>query len=268
MRGPCRSGHRRDHQGRLSPRTFLCIPLYDSTPDHSSLTTWRQRLPVGKSISRPRILTSAHQQGGGVLYPHVAAVAPTTIEANAARNAWSEKILPLSPSTAPKDSCSTQVKNRVDTAVVVHFDRKGKKLSNRYRQPTTHPAFSFTEMEDGTTNLTDKFEHAVNLASGTLLTPEIHTGDYGDTSNMEEILTAANDNLASQGDETWISLCAVTSKGYRKAELIKRLNRDHGIMTYRLERDPAWRRRRHGDTKVAAKYTQIAASPAETMENA
>ena len=94
-------------------------------------------------------------------------------------------------------------------------------------------------MKDGTTHRAYKSEHAVDLSSSALLAAEIHAGDCGDTSSMEETLDAANENLASLGDKTPEIICAVVDKGYHKAELIKRLNRDQGITTYIPERDSA-----------------------------
>ena len=49
-------------------------------------------------------------------------------------------------------------------------------------------------------------------------------------------------------------LCAVADRGYHKAELIKRLNRDQGITTYIPERDSSQRRRWHGDKDACREF--------------
>ena len=69
-------------QDRLSLRAFLGIPLHESTPDHSSLSIWRQRLPVEVyRAAFQRILAIVHKQG--LISAYAAGVDSTTIEANA-----------------------------------------------------------------------------------------------------------------------------------------------------------------------------------------
>ena len=102
-------------------------------------------------------------------------------------------------------------------------------------------------MKDGATHLAYKSEHAIDLSSGALLAAEIHAGGSGDATTMEATLAAASDNLASLGDGAPEILCAVADKGYHKAELIKRLNRDQGITAYIPEKNTSQRRRARGN---------------------
>ena len=67
-------------------------------------------------------------------------------------------------------------------------------------------------------------------------------------------LAAASDNLASLGDGAPEILCVVADKGYHKAELIKRLNRDQGITTYIPEKNTSQRRRWHGDMVACREF--------------
>ena len=128
-------------QDRLSLRAFLGIALHESTPDHSSLTIWRQRLSLDVyRAAFQRILAIVHRQG----------------------------------------------------------------LISAY-------------------------------AAGV------------DSTTMEATLAAASDNLASLGDGAPEILCAVADKGYHKAELIKRLNRDQGITAYIPEKNTSQRRRARGN---------------------
>ena len=242
-------------QDRLSLRAFLGISLHESTPDHSSLSVWRQRLPMEVyRAAFQRILAIVHQQG--LISAYAAGVDSTTIEANASLKRLARKDSGASYLDYVKELMREAGEEPVDTAAVVRFDRKrkGKKLSNRHWQSTTDPDSRITKMKDGTTHLAYKSEHAVDLSSGALLAAEIHAGDCGDTSSMEETLDAANENLASLGDEAPEILCAVADKGYHKAELIKRLNRDQGITTYIPERDSSQRRRWHGDKDACREF--------------
>ncbi len=65
-------------QDRLSLRVFLGIPLNESTPDHSSLSIWRYRLPMEVyRAAFQRLLV--HQQG--LISAYAAGVDSSTIEA-------------------------------------------------------------------------------------------------------------------------------------------------------------------------------------------
>ena len=67
-------------QDRLSLRAFPGIPLHESTPDHSSLSIWRYRLPMEVyRAAFQRLLV--HQQG--LISAYAAGVDSGTIEANA-----------------------------------------------------------------------------------------------------------------------------------------------------------------------------------------
>ncbi len=70
---------------------------------------------------------------------------------------------------------------------------------------------------------------------------------------MEATLDASNENLASLGDRAPEIHCTVADKGYHKAELIKRLNRDQGITTF-IPRDSSRRHRWHGEIVACAKF--------------
>ena len=166
-------------QDRLSLRAFLGIALHEPTPDHSSLTIWRQRLSLDVyRAAFQRILAIVHRQG--LILAYVPGV------------------------------------------------------------DSTHLAY--------------KSEHAIDLSSGALLAAEIHAGGSGDATTMEATLAAASDNLASLGDGAPEILCAVADKGYHKAELIKRLNRDQGITTYIPEKNTSQRRRWHGDMVACREF--------------
>lgn len=240
-------------QDRLSLRAFLGIPLHESTPDHSSLSIWRQRLPMEVyRAAFQRILAIVRQQG--LISAYAAGVDSTTIEANASLKRLARKDSGASYLDYVKGLMRDAGEEPVDTAAVARFDRKRKKLSNRHWRSTTDPDSRITKMKDGTTHLAYKSEHAVDLSSGALLAAEVHAGDCGDTSSMEETLDAANENLASLGDEAPEILCVVADKGYHQAELIKRLNRDQGTTTYIPERDSSRRRRWHGDTDACREF--------------
>src|SRR5437588_8411403 len=67
----------------LSLRAFLGVPLPEATPDHSSLTKIRQRLPLDVH-QRVFVFVLGVAQAKGLLRGKTVAVDSTTLEANAA----------------------------------------------------------------------------------------------------------------------------------------------------------------------------------------
>ena len=242
-------------QDRLSLRAFLGIALHEPTPDHSSLTIWRQRLSLDVyRAAFQRILAIVHRQG--LISAYAAGVDSTTTWANASLKRLARKDSGASYLDYVKELMREAGEEPADITAVVRFDRKrkGKKLSNLHWQSTTDPDARITKMKDGATHLAYKSEHAIDLSSGALLAAEIHAGGSGDATTMEATLAAASDNLASLGDGAPEILCAVADKGYHKAELIKRLNRDQGITTYIPEKNTSQRRRWHGEMAACREF--------------
>jgi transposase len=54
-------------------------------------------------------------------------------------------------------------------------------------------------MKDGTTHLSYKPEHAVDLDTGVVVAAQIHSADEGDTTTLSPTLEAAACNLAEVG---------------------------------------------------------------------
>jgi transposase len=243
-------------QDRLSLRAFLGIPLHQSTPDHSSLSIWRQRLPM--EIYRAafqRILAIVHRQG--LISAYAAGIDSTTIEANASLKRLARKDSGASYLEYVKQLMREAGEDPTDVAAVIRFDRKrkGKKLSNDHWRSETDPDARIAKMKNGTTHLAYKSEHAIDLSSGAMLAAEIYPGDCGDTECLQGTLDASQDNLHTlDDDEPPQILCVATDKGYHQAELIRSLNQDQGITTYIPERDSSKRRRWHGNIDARREF--------------
>lgn len=241
---------------RMSLREFLGYQLHESTPDHSSFTIWRQRLPI--EIYRAvfqRILAIVHRKG--LIKAYAAGIDSTTLEANASLRRLARKDSGASYVEYVKELMREAGEEPTDAAAVVRFDRKrkDKTLSNKDWQSETDPDSRIAKMKDGRTHLAYKSEHAVDLSSGAMLAAEIHPGDCGDTDCIEDTIAAAEENLASLDDENPPELlCAVTDKGYHQAELIRKLNQDKGITTYIPEKTSPKRRRWHGDKDACREF--------------
>lgn len=240
---------------RMSLREFLGYQLHERTPDHSSFTIWRQRLPLEfyRAVFQ-RILSLVHRHG--LIDAYAAGVDSSTIEANASLRRLARKDSGASYREYVKELMREAGEDPGDAAAVVRFDkkRKGKSLSNRDWQSETDPDSRIAKMKDGRTHLAYKPEHAVDLKTGAMLGVSVYPADQGDTACLAETLQTVTDNLATLGDESPELLCVVTDKGYHQADLIKEINNGQGITTYIPERETKQRRRWHGDIQARSEF--------------
>lgn len=242
-------------QDRLSLRDFLGYELHERTPDHSSFTIWRQRLPLELfGTVFQRIVGIVHRYG--LIDAYAAGIDSTTIEANASLRRLSRKDTGALYNEYVKDLMREAGEDPQDPSEIVRFDkkRKGKSLSNQQWQSDTDPDSRIARMKDGTTHLAYKSEHAVDLATGAMLGVNIYLADQGDTATVCETLQSVKENLDSLGEGGPGLQCVVTDKGYHKAELIKSINIDQGITTYIPERQYQHRRCWQGDNQACREF--------------
>ncbi|MCJ7620445.1 MAG: transposase, partial [Anaerolineae bacterium] len=204
----------------LSLRAFLGIPVTESTPDHSSLTRTRKRLPIEvHEAVFVKVLQIAQQHE--LLKGKTVGVDATTLEANAAMKSivrkdtgedWQAYLTRLAKEAGIEDPTSADLKA---------FDRKrtDKKVSNIEWESPTDKDSRITKMKDGTTHLAYKAEHVVDLDTEIILAATIQPGDRGDTDSLPESLVTAQMNLMAVGSEQAISELAA-DKGYHKAETV------------------------------------------------
>lgn len=240
---------------RMSLREFLGYLLHEKTPDHSSFTIWRQRLPLEMySTVFQRVLCLVHRHG--LINAYAAGVDSTTLEANASLRRLTRKDTGSSYREYVKELMREAGEDPDDTDALIRFDkkRKGKSLSNQHWQSETDPDSRIAKMKDGTTHLAYKSEHAVDLDTGAMLGVAIYPADQGDTACITETLAVVEENLAALGDTPPELLCVVTDKGYHQAKLLKEINVERGITTYIPERHSEQRRRWRGDTQACREF--------------
>jgi transposase len=209
----------------LALRQFLGIPLAEPTPDHSTLTNTRKRLPEEVfaevfefvlSIARAKKLLSGTTVG----------VDSTTLEANAAMKSivrrdtgegWNDYVARLMREEGVIDAAHEPTAEEVR-----RFDKKrsGKKVSNEQWQSPTDGDARITQMKDGTTHLAYKAEHVVDLKSDLVLAAEIYPGDRADPSTLADSLMAAQLHLKEAGSDAEIEEAAA-DKGYHAAAAIE-----------------------------------------------
>jgi transposase len=203
----------------LSLRAFLGMALSETTPDHSSLTKIRQRLPLEVHEQVFAFVLGIAQQKK-LLHGKTVAVDATTLEANAAMKSivrkesgedWKEYLRRLMAEEGIDNPTDEEIRR---------FDKKRKKkVSNKEWQSPADPDSRITKMKDGTTHLAYKAEHVVDLDSEFVLAAAIHAADQADPATLVDSILQAQVNLVLAGSEQEIEE-AVADKGYHKAQTL------------------------------------------------
>jgi transposase len=235
----------------LSLRKFLGVPLGEDSPDHSSLSYIRNRLPleVHQQVF-VWILALAHEKK--LLRGKTVAVDSTTLEANAAMKSivrrdtgedWDEYLTRLMREEG-------LLEDRDDDDPPSHeelrkFDksRKDKHVSNDEWVSDTDPDSRITKMKDGTTHLAYKAEHVVDLDTEMIVAAEIYHATQADTHTLEDSLNAAQTNQSAAGNEQQITDVAA-DKGYHANEQLTTLHQLTPYRTYipepKLKHERVW----------------------------
>ena len=209
----------RCHDSR-SLQTFLGFLPTETTPDHSSLTVIRQRLPevVHEEVFALVLKLAEHK---GLVGSKTTAVDATLLEANAAMKtlvrrdsgddykAYLRKLAAEAGLEEPTD----EELRRFDKK------RKGKKMANEEWVSPTDPDSRIAKMKDGTTHLAYKAEHVVDLKTNMVLSAEIYPAPEPDAATMQHSLLTAQLNLLRADSDQDIEEM-VADKGYHKAELL------------------------------------------------
>jgi transposase len=223
----------------LSLRKFLGMPLGQDSPDHSSLSYIRNRLPleVHQDVF-VWILALAEQKK--LLKGKTVAVDSTTLEANAAMKSivrrdtgedWNEYLTRLMREEGlledrdDDDPPSDEELRRFDKS------RKNKRVSNDEWVSETDPDSRIVKMKDGTTHLAYKAEHVVDLDSEIITAAEIYHATQADSQTLEDSLHAAQTNQREAGSEQQIT-DAVADKAYHANEQLATLHEHTPYRTY------------------------------------
>jgi transposase len=203
----------------LSLRAFLGIPLDEATPDHSSLTKIRQRLPF-EAHEQVFLFVLQLAQQKKLLRGKTVAVDATTLEANAAMKAIVRKDTGEGYQEYLRRLLAEQGVESPTAEEVRRFDKdRPKKGSNKEWESATDPDSRIAKMKDGTTHLAYKAEHVVDLDSEFVLAASVHTADQSDPATLVDSVLLAQTNLVLAGSEQEIEE-AVADKGYHKAQTL------------------------------------------------
>lgn len=241
----------------LSLRAFLRIELSDGTPDHSSMTNTRKRLPeeVFWAVFAFVLKMAAAR---GLLKGKTIAVDSTTLEANAAMRTLVRRATNEDWKTYVKRLMKADgIENPTDDEVR-RFDRKRKKkTSNREWKSPTDEDSRVAKMKDGRTHLAYKAEHAVDVESGVIVAPVIYRADDADPETLPVTVEVAREQLEAAGTPYQVDE-AVGDKGYHKAETLQILGEVQHVRTFIAE--PKQTRRRHWQDKEPGQQEAVYAN--------
>jgi transposase len=218
----------------LSLRSFLRVDLSKGTPEHSSMTNTRKRLPeeVFWQVFAFVLKVAVEQK---LLKGKTIAVDSTTLEANAAMKSlvrratnedWKTYVRRLMKAEGIDDPSEEEVRR---------FDRKRKKkTSNKEWVSATDSNSRVTKMKDGRTHLAYKAEHAVELGSGLIVAPVVYRGDDADAETLPVTVEVARQQLAAAGSPHQVEE-VVGDKGYHKAETLQTLAEVEQVRAYIAE---------------------------------
>jgi IS5 family transposase len=235
----------------LSLREFLGIGLTEETPDHSSLTRVRDRLPLEVHTAVFQFVLQVADTKG-LLNGKTVAVDATTLEANAAMksivrrdtgedwNAYIKRLMQEAGEIEEGDEPSAEEIARFDKK------RKDKKVSNQEWQSKTDPDSRITKMKDSRTHLAYKAEHTIDLDTELILAAEVYHADEADADTIGPSVSAAQDNVIAAESDANIKE-AVADKGYYKNETLGDLEFTEGLRTYVAE--PKFKDRRNWKNK-------------------
>jgi len=234
-----------------SLQAFLGLPPHKPTPDHSSLTKIRQRLPacIHEQVFA-FVLKLAKDKG--LLHANTVGVDSTFLEANASMKTivrrdsgddWKAYLRKLAIGAGLEDPSDEDLRR---------FDRQrsDKKVSNEEWLSPSDPDSRIAKMKDRTTHLAYKAEHVVDLESELVLAAPVYHADQTDSATLLESVAVAQINLiraecipASDAeaspdvvtiDETPTIEEVATDKGYHKAETLAQCA-GAGVRTYIAE---------------------------------
>jgi len=227
----------------LSLRAFLGLNEDEESPDHSSMTRIRQRLPedVFEQVFRFALRVATER---GLLKGKTIAVDATTLEANAAMKSLVRRDTEEDWRTYVKRLAEEEGIEDPNDEDLRRFDknRKGKKASNKEWKSATDKDSRVTRMKDGRTHLAYKAEHAVDLDSEMIVGAVIHRADDADPDTVAVTVELSRQNLSDAGSPSTIEE-VVLDKGYHKAETLAQLENQYGVRPYAAEP------KRHGRRK-------------------
>lgn len=218
---------------------FLGYAPGESTPDHSTLSLTRERLPMEiHRLAFELILTAASDQG--LLKGKTIGVDATDLEANASLKSivrkdngddWREYLRKLYEEETGNSDPDDEELRRFDKS-----RKPKKKVSNEDWESETDPDSRIGKMKDGRFHLKYKAENAVDLETEIIVAAEVYHGDVGDTKTIEDTVNTAKTNLREANTGCEVKE-VVADKGYHGEQTLDALQNESDVRTYVPEPD-------------------------------
>jgi hypothetical protein len=223
----------------LSIRKFLGVPVDEDSPDHSSLSVIRDRLPA-EVHEAAFVFALKLAREKNLLDGRIVGVDSTMLEANAAMKSivrrdtgedWQQYLTGLmreAGTIGPDETPTAEQIKRFDKS------RKNKTVSNDDWESPSDPDSRIAKMKDGTTHLAYKAEHVVDLKTEMILSAEIYHANQGDTQTIEDTVRLGQVNLEDSGSDVQIR-DVVGDSGYHSAEILQTFANATPFRTYIVE---------------------------------
>jgi IS5 family transposase len=208
-------------QDSLSIRAFLGLEPPERSPDHSSMTVIRKRLPFEIFEEVFRFVLRCCEEHG-LLKGKTVAVDATFLEANAAMSSIVQRDTGEDWKTYIRRIAEEEGVEAPSDEDARRWDRKRggkKKVSNDDWGSKSDPESRIAKMKDGRTHLAYKAEHAVDLESDLVLSASIYRADHSDYDSLAVTLDDARDHLEAIGSQARIAE-VVADKGYHAAHAL------------------------------------------------
>src|SRR5882724_8996605 len=183
----------------LSLRAFLGVALTGPTPEHSSLTRIRKRLPeeVFEQVFTFVLKVAVEY---GLLKGKTIAVDATTLEANAAMKSLVRRDTGEDWKTYVRGLAAAEGLENPTDEELRRFDKKRKKkTSNKEWESASDPESRVTKMKDGRTHMAYKAEHAVDLESEFVVAAVVYRADDPDPETLPVTVELARAQLQDAG---------------------------------------------------------------------
>jgi transposase len=179
----------------LAVRAFLGYGLDEATPDHSSLSVIRYRLPAEVYQAVFELILKALKECG-LLKGHHVGIDSSVIEANASLKSLVVRNTEEAYWDYVKKLAQEAGIDPNDEKAVRQFDRKrpGKKLSNEQFK-NRHDADAKISRQKGKTDLIYKPEHSVDMDSGVIIQAQLVAADSADSVELPERIQSVQDSL-------------------------------------------------------------------------
>ena len=208
----------------FSIRAFLGYSLTESTPDHSTLSVIRNRIPLQVYSKIFSIVLEALKKAGLVKGKNLS-LDSSVMEANAALGSIRNRMTEESYNEYIKKLAADAGIDPTDKEAVARFDRKRKdrKTSNKEWYNPHDKDAKIGRTKHGATDMIYKPEHTVDLDTGAIIDADILLGDQHDASEQSKRIANAQVRLydiAENPEEVEPIETLTNDKGYYTVEEI------------------------------------------------